>query len=68
MKILKFQTRIMKHHENPTMSRENYEIMKTKDFFIRIIKIKQILEFHVKITKTMKILELIVRILKTTKN
>ena len=67
MQILKFKGIIIKSHENPRMSRENYEIMKTKEFHIRIIKIKQILEFHVNITKIMKILELIKRIIKTMK-
>ena len=47
MKILNFQAIIQQNLENPRMSRENYEIMKTKEFHIRIIKIKQILEFHV---------------------
>ena len=67
MKILNFRSRIMQNLENPRMSRENYEIMKTKEFHIRIIKIKQIQEFHVKITKIMKILELIKRNMKTMK-
>ena len=67
MQILKFKGIIIKSHENPRMSRENYEIMKTKEFHIIIIKIKQILEIHVKIMKELKILELSKRIMKTKK-
>ena len=76
IQILKFHAVIIKNgnlkitlennqkHENPRMSREDYEIVKIQELHIRIIQIKQILEFHVRITKIMKLLKLIKRIMK----